>query len=177
MALVGFLETCTETNLPPNGLFTLVHWRPLVTQSRLGRLFLETLLFPFKLSDFSKSNWFVRYCVQFLFLFVFPQMNKMSLDDKFEVGEAGEPLKFVVKSTGHTNTVGFQRVVQWRRSLRFRLLRAQPRNHQRVGQDNEADPAVATGYPWSHPVTHQIPIRMSSRDSASGGGAGDIQHL
>ena len=39
-------------------------------------------------------------------------MNKMSLDDKFEVGEAGEPLKFVVNSTGYTNTVGFQRVVQ-----------------------------------------------------------------
>lgn len=26
-------------------------------------------------------------------------MNKMSLDDKFEVGEAGELIKFVVKST------------------------------------------------------------------------------
>jgi triple functional domain protein len=26
-------------------------------------------------------------------------MNKMSLDDKFEVGESGETLKFVVKST------------------------------------------------------------------------------
>ena len=27
------------------------------------------------------------------------QMNKMSLNDKFEVGESGETLKFVVKST------------------------------------------------------------------------------
>lgn len=35
-------------------------------------------------------------------------MNKMSLDEKFEVGEAGEPLKFVVKSTDprHTSTSG-----------------------------------------------------------------------
>lgn len=32
----------------------------------------------------------------------------MSLDEKFEVGEAGEPLKFVVKSTDprHTSTSG-----------------------------------------------------------------------
>ncbi|EFX84744.1 hypothetical protein DAPPUDRAFT_314612 [Daphnia pulex] len=36
------------------------------------------------------------------------QMNKMSLDEKFEVGEAGEPLKFLVKSTDprHTSTGG-----------------------------------------------------------------------
>lgn len=33
-------------------------------------------------------------------------MNKMSLDEKFEVGESGEPLKFVVKSTDPRHTTG-----------------------------------------------------------------------
>lgn len=33
-------------------------------------------------------------------------MNKMSLDDRFEVGESGETIKFVVKSTDPRHTTG-----------------------------------------------------------------------